>query len=195
LSNPPSSPASIDTTLLAALLSALISAVVSFLVVWYKTYVLDPKEREAKEKIVRKQLLTTWLAHMKSNQKILLDKANQLEKLTVDERPLDQIAARNSQLVETMTDVRRKILTRNRKIELYDTVLGPQLKYLVMPSPLRESVPVNQFETGESDIAMRLQKWRDDYLSMLDTERMPLLHFVEQLMKAIEKSLAQEEDV
>ena len=37
-----------------------------------------------------------------------------------------------------MTDVRRKILTRNRKIELYDTVLGPQLKYLVMPNPLKE---------------------------------------------------------
>jgi hypothetical protein len=186
-------PVGVDTTVLAAVISALISAVVSFLVVWYKTYVLDPKEREAEERTVRRQLLVTWLAHMKTDQQILLDKANQLEKLTVDERPLDRMAARNGQLVEAMTDVRRRILARNRKIELYDAVLGPQLKYLVMPSSLKESVPVQQSESGESDVAMRLQKWRDDYLSMLDTERMPLLHYVEQLMKALEKTRAQEE--
>jgi hypothetical protein len=186
-------PTGVDTTLLAALISALISAVVSFLIVWYKTYVLDAKQKREEERSLRKQLLATWIAHMKSNQQILLTKQNQLEKLTVDERPLDRLSAKDGQLVETMTDTRRRILARNRKIELYDSVLGPQLKYLVMANPLKESVPVEQMQSGETDTAMRLRQWRDDYLAQLDSERMPLLFFVEQLMKSLEKALAQEE--
>jgi hypothetical protein len=183
----------VDTTLLAALMSALISAVVSFLVVWYKTYVLDPKQRREEERSLRKQLLVTWIAHMKTNQKILLNKADQLEKLTVDDRPLDHLALKNGQVVDTMTDVRRRILARNRKIELYDAVLGPQLKYLVMATPPAPSIPVQQLQAGETDIAMGLKQWRDDYLAQLDSERMPLLHSVEQLMESLKKALAQEE--
>jgi hypothetical protein len=111
-------PTGINTTPLAALISALISAVVSFLVVWYKTYVLDPKQKREEERSLRKQLLATWIANMQSNQQILLDKHNQLEKLTIDERPLDRLAAKNGQLVESMTNMRRRILARDRRIEL-----------------------------------------------------------------------------
>lgn len=65
-------------------------------------------------------------------------------------------------------------------------ILGPQLKYLVMPTPLKESVPVAQLQSGESDTAIRVQQWRDEYLATLDSKRMPLLHYVEGLMKSFE---------
>jgi hypothetical protein len=145
------------------------------------------------ERDLRRQLLATWLAHMKSGQQILLNKDDQLEKLIVDDRPLDRLAVRDGQLVENMTDIRRRILARNRKIELYDAVLGPQLKYLVMATPPAPSIPVQQLQSGETDIAVGLKQWRDDYLAQLDSERIPLLHSVEQLTKSLDKALAQEE--
>lgn len=183
-----------DTTILAALVSALISAVVSFLVVWYKTYVLDPKQRQRAEETLRKQLIVTWIAYMKSNEQILLKRERHLEQLTVDERPLDRLALTDAQLVETMTEVRSRILALNREIQLYDVVLGPQLKYLLMPNMLRESVPVDQLQSGESDSALRVQRWRDNYLTTLDSKRIPLLSSIEQLLKSLEKALEREKD-
>lgn len=182
-----------DPTILAAVISALISAVVSFLVVWYKTYVLDPKRKEAEERTLRRQLLVTWIAQTKHILEAVSKPERRLEKLAVDDRPLDRLALAHGQLVEDMTQVRSQILALNRELELYDAAMGPALKYLVMANPWKgESYPLQQLDSGETDIARRMQQWRGDYLKLIDSKRATLLPHVEKLKNSLQKALEQE---
>lgn len=127
---------------------------------------------------------------MKSNQQTLL-KNQPLEQLVVDDRPLDHLALTNGQLVEDMINVRSRILSFNREIEQYHLALAPQLKYLVMPTSI-DRAPLAQLKSGESDTALQLRQWRDDYLAMLNSKRMPLLDTIEKLIESLKKTLAQE---
>jgi len=175
----------LSPSIVGALVSALISAVVSFLIVWIKMYVLDPKQRASEQRVLREQLIMTWIAHMKNDKEILSTLERRLEKLTIDDRPLDRLAMGNYKLVERMMAVRSRILALNRRIELYDATMGPQLNYLVMANPLRENVPMAQLNSGESETARRVQGWRDEYLASLDSQRKSLLAEIEQLLKLL----------
>jgi hypothetical protein len=173
--------AGFDTTLLAALLSALIAAVVSFGVVFFKVYVLDSAQKREEQKILRKQLLVSWIASINSNLQVLKEKQRHLEKLTVDDRPLDRLALTYPQLVETMTGIRGKMLSLNREIEIYDFVAPLQLKYLVMPDPRKgETYAPQQSESGEIETSMRMKDWSRDWLALIDGKRARLSSGLEQ---------------
>jgi len=175
------------------IVAALISAVVAFVIIVLNTFVLEPLRRKGEEKELRKQQLSTWISDMKSNLSSLQDQMRHLYKLDVDDRPLDRVALKHRDLVRNMTDVRRRILDVNELLDEYNTALGPQLPYLVMPDARKaEPYARQQGESGEIDQATRIKAWRDDMLQLVDRTRAQLLPKVKDLIEALERALALE---
>jgi hypothetical protein len=172
--------------------AALISAVVAFVIVFLNTFVLEPRRRRGEEKELRKQQLSTWSSDMKSNLSSLQDRKRHLDKLDVDDRPLDRLALvrAHRDLVGNMTEVRRRMLVVNQFIDVYYATLGMQLPYLVM-SDAREAkpLPTEQAESGETDLAMRIKDWRDRSRALIDRRKEQLLPKVTDLIEALERAL------
>jgi hypothetical protein len=170
--------------------AALISAVVALVIVVLSTFVLEPLRRKGEEKELRKQQLSTWISDMKSNLSSFQDPVRHLDKLDVDDRPLDRLALKHQDLVKNMTDVRRRILVVNELLDVYNATLGPQLPYLVMPDTLKaESYAPQQGESGDIDLAMRIKSWRNNKRALIDRKRAELLAKVKDLIEALEGAL------
>ena len=167
--------------------AALISAVVALVIVVLSTFVLEPLRRKGEEKELRKQQLSTWISDMKSNLSSLQDPIRHLDKLDVDDRPLDRLALRHRDLVRNMTDVRRRILVVNESLDVYNATLGAQLPYLVMPDTLEaEPYPPQQGESGEIDRAKGIKNWRKNARALIDRRTAQLLPKVRDLIEALE---------
>jgi hypothetical protein len=170
--------------------AALISAVVAFLIVFLNTFVLEPWRRRGEQKELRKQQLSTWLLDMKSNLTSLQDHGRHLNKLDVDDRPLDRLALKYRDLVGSMTDVRRRILDVNELVNEYHATLAPYLKYLVMPDSLKgEPYPPQQGDSGEIDRVTGIKSWRDNMLQLIDRMRAQLLPKVKDLIEGLERAV------
>lgn len=182
----------IDPTLLAALISAFVSLVV----VIFNTNYLEPRRRETTEKAYREQLLRAWISDISVNVRILADKQRHLELLLLDDRPLDRLALRYPDLIESMTDARSRTVNLNRIVELYDTVTAPQIAYLLVPEQFQalESTLTPE-ERRELERSRRLKKWRDDWLNLVvDKKREALLKDLEKLKISLEAALTNESD-
>jgi len=170
--------------------AALISAVVALVIVVFSTFVLEPLRRRGEEKELRKQQLSTWLSDMKSNLSSLQDPVRHLDKLDVDDRPLDRLALKHRDLVRNMTHVRRRILVVNEFIDVYNATLGLQLPYLVMSDALKaKPYAPQQGESGEIDLAMGIKNWRNSRRALIDRTRVQLLPKVKDLIEALEGAL------
>jgi hypothetical protein len=179
----------IDPTLLAALISAFVSLVV----VIFNTNYLEPRRRETAEKTYREQLLHAWISQITVNLRTLADEQRHLELLLLDDRPLDRLALRHPDLVESMSDVRSRIVNLNRIVELYDTVTAPQIVSLLVPE-VYEALESSMTPEARRELerSRRLKKWRDDWLLVVDKKREALRKDVEQLKTSLEEALVKE---
>jgi hypothetical protein len=172
----------IDSTTFAALISALVAFVIVFLV--------EPWRRRGEEKELRKQQLSTWSSDMNSNLSSLQDDVRLLDKLDVDDRPVDRLALKRRDLVRNMTDVRRRILVVNQFIDVYYATLGMQLPYLVMSDAGEaKPLPTKQAESGEIDLGMRIRDWRERSRDIIKRKKAQLLPKVKDLIDALEAAL------
>ena len=170
----------------ATILSALISAVVAFIIVGLKEFVFESR----KEKKLGKQLISAWISDMTANVNLLKVHEYRLAKLTYDDRPLNPVALalHRPDLAKTMTDIRVRIRYLNELITLYDAVLGPQLNYLLMTDPLKESIIPQQEESGELETSRRIRKWRDDWLELIDGTGDKLRMQIEKMLEEFQPS-------
>jgi hypothetical protein len=170
-----------------ALLSAFVSAAVALLIVILKEFVLEPRRKRTENKLLKKRLISAWISDMKSNVNSLRDRQHRLDKLVYDDRPLDRIALCRSDVAKTMTDTRSRIKDLNELVEVYNAVLAPQIRYLLMPDPRKAEPYAPQLgETGEIDTSLQIKKWRDDWLDLIDKRRNEILPQIEKLIDLLE---------
>jgi len=174
-------------TIDATLLSAFVSAVVALLIVVLKEFVLEPRRKRGIDKSLKGLLILAWVSDMKSNIDSLRIHQHHLEKLVYDDRPLDRVALYHPELAKAMTDVRREIRDLNELVDLYNTVLAPQLHYLLMPDPRKaEPYPPKQGESGEIDTSLRIKSWQKNWLDLIDKRRNEIFPQIEKLIDLLE---------
>lgn len=176
-----------------ALVAAAISAVVSLVVVILNTNYLEPRRKNNDERTLRTALLAAWVSNMSSNLEALGDEGRRLEQLVIDDRPLDRLALKHGALVDKMSKLRGQILDLNRVVAEYDIIMGPILRYLLMPDPRKgEPYAGPQSESGELEVANRMKDWRDNWLHMVDLKRKRLLPLVQDVKMELGKAVAEE---
>jgi len=108
------------------------------------------------QKLSDTRILQVWKSNLTSNAAALMDPQRRLEKLILDDRPLDSLTVDYPQLVDCMTDVRAHIAELNRNIESYETIAESQIEYLQMPGRF----PTASMSPKEVEEIKKSREWK-----------------------------------
>ena len=136
------------------------------------------------QKLSDKRILQVWKSNLTSNAAALTDPQRRLERLILDDRPLDSLTVDYPQLVGCMTDVRAQIAELNRNIESYETIAKSQIEYLQMPGRFL-TASMSPQEVEKIKKSRECKAWAQDYLGMIDLKRRRILALVEKLKDSI----------
>lgn len=132
--------------------------------------------RKRRERQVRDRL-SVWRSNLASNERVLTDSMRKMDRLEVDERPLDELASRYPDLGDSMTDLRAQIREHNGLLGWFADFAMVQGKHLQGARPSQASVKAPRSVRETQDI----RSFADAYLTAIDLRRKRLLLLVQQL--------------